>query len=45
LHAALGKDLPVGVCPHDHDCQFRAAGQSSPRSTRFNWRDAFRSRD
>jgi transcriptional regulator with XRE-family HTH domain len=45
LHSALGQDLPMGVCRHDHGCQFRAVGQPAPSSTRHTWMHALRSRD
>lgn len=38
LQLALGRDLPIGCCPHDHDCQFRPQGQPRPRGT-FSWRE------
>jgi transcriptional regulator with XRE-family HTH domain len=45
LHLALGRDLPLGSCPHDHDCQFKVEGQETPPNRRFSWVEALRSRD
>lgn len=38
LQEALGRDLPLGACPHEHDCEFRPLGTSPLPSRRFDWR-------
>ncbi len=40
LQAILGAELPLGYCPHDHDCPWRStAGPPPPRMTALQrWR-------
>ena len=44
LQEALGRDLPLGVCPHEHVCDFRPPGTPALPSRRFDWREVARDR-
>jgi hypothetical protein len=44
LQDALGRDFPLGSCPHDHDCEYRVAGVEPAADRRFHWWEAFTSR-
>ena len=44
LSDALGRDLPFGVCPHDHRCQFGPPGRAPLLDRRGGW-DFLRRRD
>jgi transcriptional regulator with XRE-family HTH domain len=37
LHIALGDSLPLGHCPHDHDCAFRHPALVSNRRHVPRW--------
>lgn len=43
LGEALGRDLPLGTCPHDHHCVYRPQGTLPPPSKRVAMRYLFRS--
>jgi transcriptional regulator with XRE-family HTH domain len=39
LSQALGVELPLGACPHDHPCRWQAPGQATRRPPMFgSWR-------
>jgi transcriptional regulator with XRE-family HTH domain len=37
LSDALGQDFPLGVCPHDHVCEFRVPGGAPLLDRRAGW--------